>query len=78
MELEHETDMPVSEIGECVAFQPQHIGAGHLHRPCIGTIECAKQLQQGSFAGAARPHNRHNLVRCHMQPNAFQHLQIAK
>ena len=77
VKLKYEAYVAISEVGELVAFEFQHIHAVVNDAAAIGRVESAENLQQSGFAGAAGTHDGHHLLLADYGAHIAQHLQRA-
>ena len=78
VELEHEPNLFVAELGQFALFHGAHIGAVYLYGTCIGAVQRAHNLQQGGLACAAGTHNAHDLTGLDVQVDAAKYLQVVE
>jgi len=78
MELKHETDMLVAEVGKFVGGQLVDIDVIDDDSAAVGLVECANDLQQGGFAGSGWSDDADDLAFVDVQVNTFEHLQLTK
>jgi len=75
VELEHEADVAVAEIGK---FPARHLGgvnAVNADRTCIGLVQGADDLQQRGLSCAAGAYNTYYLSFVDVEVDAFQYFQ---
>ena len=70
--LEHVADRPATEHRQAGAVERGDVDAGHQDVARRGPIETTHQRQEGGLAGAARPHDRHQLTLAHGQVGRSQ------
>ena len=78
MKLKHESDMPVAKLAQLAGRQRGHIGAADYHRPGVGLVERADNLQQCGLACTAGAHDTQYLALADVQVYAFKHLKRAE
>ena len=74
MELKHESDISITEVGQLFLTETCHIGIVDLYRTGIRTVQGTDNLQEGSLASTAGTDDTHNLTLVDVQVDAFQHL----
>ena len=74
VELEHEADVAVAEVGQPFLRQRGDIGLVDDHRTAVGTVQCADDLQQGGLASSTGAYDADHLAFVDVQVDAFQYL----
>ena len=78
MELEDETDMPVSECSQLTVFHSEHVPAVYEHLALGGPVQCTDYLKQGGFTRTGLADDGYNLPLLHLQVHPLQHFQFAE
>ena len=75
MELEHETDVLVTEVTELALIERCDVDAVDDDGSRIRTVEGADDLQESGLTCSRRSDNADNLAFLNVEVDAFQHLQ---
>ena len=75
--LEHHPDM-LTDLVPFLFGQVGYIPSFNQDLPACGGQQTDQHLQDGAFAGARRPDDRHGLSLFHFQVNPLQHLFLTK
>ena len=78
MLLEYEAYAAIAEFRQSSVAECKWVVAVVSYCARVGDTECAKNLQQGGFAGAAGSDNGGYMTGYDVQVDAFQHLERAK
>ena len=76
MELEHEADAAIAELGEPRRVHPRQLFAVEEDRAGGRQIERAEDLQQRRLADAGRADDRDHLARGELEIDGGQHLEL--
>ncbi len=74
--LEDEADVALAEVGELGLVQFGDFGAVEQIRSVGRAIQHADHVQQGRFAAARRPHDRHEFAVRHVQIDAVERSRL--
>ncbi len=78
VELEHEAQMLVAEIGQFLGLQVGDVDAVNLNGTSVRPVKRADDLKQGGLARSRGTYNTDHLALVDMEVDAFQYLQRAE
>ena len=75
MELEHEPQVLVTEVGQLFLREVGYIDVVDENGSSVRAIEGTDNLQKGGFTSTGRTYDAHHFALIDMEVDAFQHLQ---
>ena len=78
MELKHETDVTVAEIGNLLLRERGDVLIVYDDRAAVSTIECTDNLQKSSLACTRRTNDGNHLALVDDEIDAFENLKRAE